>query len=584
MITVAPIAFEPILGPPMRPLRAHADQAGEPLIIGRSSACALMLADPDGVVSRQHARLSCHPGEPSPWHLTDLNSRHGTFVNGQRLEPNAPVALTSGDQVRMGPWTLRVVVGEPSATRRLPMTGDDRRFTSTMMQRLGEQALDSAAQRRLNILMRCAADLPGAEREEDIASVALRALVEGSGFPRCAIVRCVGEEVEVLAGRELGDARFSRSLIQAAADPGNDGQTVILNPGQATPEVVGQSVAALDITAALCAPVLVERLPPGGQDGVFTSTMMPKGVPIPEAFVYLDARGSSGAVLITSETIAFCQAVARVCGLALTNLQRRKVEHESNRRHAELTAARDVQRIIMPPSRGEFGGGAGRLRARYHVESIPGRFVAGDLFDVFAVGEDRVCMFLGDVVGKGAAAGMIMANVQAHLAQLLRVQEDPGAALAQVNALVTRYSERLGAEYGRVSLFISVFACSLDLRSGQVLYADAGHGYMLTSVPGGSPQRLTGTGGPPLGVSPDVEYHAASLTLPPGGRLVVFSDGVVEQRTASGLPFGFDGAEAAVILAGDADPTEPIVRAMRTHCGVTTFADDVTVACLAVSK
>lgn len=579
MIPTPPITFESITGPPLRPITAHAEQAHVPLIIGRSSACPLVLADSDGVVSRQHARLTCHPGEPSPWRLTDLHSRHGTFVNGQRLSPDVPTPLSPGDQVRIGPWTLRVIIGEVAATRRRAMTSDDRRFTSTMMQRLGDQSLDAGAQHRLNILMRCAADLPGAQTEEDVASITLRALVEGAGFPRCAILRCAGEEVEVLAGHDVGDARFSRSLIQAAADPANDGQTVILNPGQ-SPSGSGHSVTLLEISAALCAPVLVERLPPARADDLYSSTRLPRGVPVPEAFLYLDARGESGgAILITSETVAFCQAVARVCGLALTNLSRRRVEHESNRRHAELTAARDVQRIIMPPPRGAFGGSGGRLRLRYHVESIPGRFVAGDLFDIFGVGDDRVCLVLGDVVGKGAAAGMVMANIQAHLAHLLRADPDPAVALTKASALVARYSDRLGEEHGRVSLFISAFACSIDLRSGDIRYADAGHGYAILHPAGSQPSCPFVAGGTPLGVTDDAEYHSDVVHAGAGARLVVFSDGLAEQRTKTGRAFGVDGALASVALAGNDDPARILVDTLRNDCG-NTFADDVTVACV----
>lgn len=542
------------------------------------------MSDPQGAVSRTHAAIEFVAGEPFPWRVRDLGSRHGTFVNGQRLGESDSAAVAAGDQVRIGPWVFRAIVGTPPASRRLTLTSDHARVPTSIMQRVGEQPLAPHARTRLALLMSCAAAVAAAKTEEELAHAAVGTLLEGSGLCNAAMVRLAGmEEVEVLCRRGQAEAVLSRSLMSVAADPDNQGETVVLDASRAP--ATGQSIVSLDISAAVCVPVMVERLPAPSASAGFVSGAAPRPVPIAEAYLYLDARGSGPGVTLDNDTVAFCQAVAKLCGLALTSLKRAALEQEDHRRRSEIEAARDVQRIIMPPDSGEAGGGATAL-VRYHMHCVPGRFVAGDLFDFVRVEGGRVAVLLGDVVGKGVAAGMVMANVQAHLSRLLSQSGDPGRTLTVVNELVARYSDRLSAEHGRVSLFVSLLAAVIDPASGEVRYADAGHGYALLRAPRGRVERLTVAGGPPLGVAPDSEYIESSLMMVPGSRLVIYSDGLAEQRSASGRAFAAVGAMEEA-LAGTQSPREDVtslIAALRAHSGLPeplSFADDVTVASIA---
>lgn len=582
------LILEPIFGPPLRPVRIDPALASRaPCVLGRSSAAGVQLSDPQGAVSRTHAAIEFVAGEPFPWRVRDLGSRHGTFVNGQRLGESDSAAVAAGDQVRIGPWVFRAVVGTPQASRRLTLTSDQGRVPTSIMQRVGEQPLAPQARTRLSLLMSCAAAVAAAKSEEELAQAAVGVLLEGSGLCNAAMVRLAGmDEVEVLCRRGQAEAELSRSLMSVAADPDNQGETVVLDASRAP--ATGQSIVSLDISAAVCVPVMVARLPTPSASAGFVSGAAPRPVPIAEAYLYLDARGAGAGVTLDTDTVAFCQAVAKLCGLALTSLKRAALEQEDHRRRSEIEAARDVQRIIMPPDSGEVGdgpgGGAGSL-VRYHMHCVPGRFVAGDLFDFVRVEGGRVAVLLGDVVGKGVAAGMVMANVQAHLSRLLSQSGEPGRTLTMVNQLVARYSDRLSAEHGRVSLFVSLFAAVIDPATGETRYADAGHGYAMLRTPGGLVERLTIAGGPPLGVAPDAEYAESSLRMEPGSRLVLYSDGLAEQRSAAGRAFAAAGAIEEV-LAGTQSPSEDVTRliaALRAHSGLPeplSFADDVTVASL----
>jgi len=560
------LRLDPIAGPPLAPIALKPGDA--PVCIGRASTCHAVLSDPDGIVSRLHAELDFvgRPGVPAAdgvlWRLTDKSSRHGTWVNGNRLTPETPVPLRDGDRVRVGPWTLRVGVGPTTSTgaARLMLTSDDRASTMTMIKRVQPDPLAGAASRRLELLMRYATAVGGALTEADIAAAAIEALSAGTGFPRLAVLRRVGDDqVEVLSSKGPADAGFSRTLLQGAAE----GQTVVLTASD-TPNY-GQSVLSLGITAALCAPVLID-----GQ---------------PDAFLYLDARGgeapaSSGA---HGETAAFTQAIAKLCGLGFADLLRKRIKKDEEQRRIDLDAARKVQQIIMPPS----SGTAGRLS--YHMHSVPGRDVAGDLFDFFAIDGRRAGVLLGDVVGKGVAAGMIMANVQAHLSRLLRHTGDPAATLNEINDMVNGYSHRSDAEGGGPTLFLSLWAGVVDLEAGLVRFVDAGHGYALMRTPGERPVQIPTTGGPPLGIALGFNYEADVQTLPPGSRLILFSDGVAEQQSPTGAEFGIPGAiESLATARTPVEEVRGLIAAVRRHAGgqhagtESPFADDVTVASIAV--
>lgn len=555
-----PLTLEPVAGPAIPALMIKPGL--RPSVIGRSATADAVVVDAEGVVSRRHAEVSCAGGA---WRITDLLSKHGTFVNSNRLTPGLAMTLRDGDRVRIGPWTFRVSAGEvrQSTHSRLAQTQDDRGTGVTIVRRMEGDALAAQTQRKLELLMSCAAAITGAQTADHIARLALDALAAGTGYPRLSFLRPVGDagRVEVVASRGPGgeEGSFSRSLLQAAME----GQTVTLS-SQDTP-MYGQSIMNLEIRSAICSPVML--------DGAC------------DALLYLDARGREAGPDLSrgiAEASAFCQAIGKLAGLALANLQRVRLEEDERRRRGELEAARDVQRIIMPPPGGTHAG------LSYHVRCVPGRFVAGDLFDFVPIDDHRAAVLLGDVAGKGIAAGMVMSNVQAHLSHLLRRSGDVGASLTEVNALVGRYSDRYGAETGRNVIFLSLWAGVIDTSAGTLTAVDAGHGYALLGSPEGVRRIEEQGGGPPIGADPSFRYSTGVYPFPRGSRLVLYSDGVAEQQSPAGEQFGVDRSIEALGTGGRGvdEQVACLVEAVRAFAGIEaaegdlTFADDVTVACV----
>ncbi len=562
-----PLVLEPVVGPTITPIAIDPAQAS---VLGRSSTCQAILADES--VSRRHAQVHHSSGT---WFITDLGSRHGTLVNAIQLAANGAVPLHNGDLVGIGPWTFRVRTGGAAAASHI--TTDDRLLEQERVERVQEREMAAITQNRLNLLMNCAAAIAGVNDEAKLSKAIVGAAIEGTGFPRAAILRevthdsntfdivCMRGPAEGGGGGARSDAatagpavRFSTSLINAA----RSGDLAQLKSDAAM--AGGASVISLGIQTAMCAPIAI--------GGAVT------------AFLYLDARagegggarafmagfGSRGAA-IQQDAAAFCMALAKMYSLAMSNILREQLAQRQATIEKDLAAAREAQRLIMPPDEGQVGG------VRYAMRMRSGRYVAGDLFDVIELGNGRVAVLLGDVAGKGIGAAILMATAQTHLNASLRATGDPAAAVAEVNGYLCSHV----AQNKFISLWLGVF----EPASRRLSFVDAGHGHWLLA--GGRPgarniRRVNAVGGLPLGIEQDYRYQSEELILEPTDRLVVFSDGVVEQPSPDGPMFGLERAIAALEPSeSESDDVRRLFDAVVNYAQTDSLSDDTTVASVA---
>lgn len=149
--------------------------------------------------------------------------------------------------------------------------------------------------------------------------------------------------------------------------------------------------------------------------------------------------------------------------------------------------------------------------------SRPAGELSGDFYD-WEIIDGRFRFTLADVMGKGTGPAILAATVRAGL----RAAADRGPAEA-----LTAVSEEMLSNLARTESFVTAFHAELDPATGTVRYSDAGHG-LAHHVPAQGPARRLPTTSVPLGVMPDMQWQAHSLTLGPGEALVVPSDGVLD--------------------------------------------------------
>jgi serine phosphatase RsbU (regulator of sigma subunit)/CHASE2 domain-containing sensor protein len=191
---------------------------------------------------------------------------------------------------------------------------------------------------------------------------------------------------------------------------------------------------------------------------------------------------------------------------------------QAARVQGEMEAARRIQMGIVPDAATTF---ADEQRLDIAARMEPAKMVGGDLYDFFMLDEHRVFFILGDVCGKGVAASLFMV-VSKILCKSVALRGDMNLAqlIRQANLEISSNNPEM--------LFVTAFAGLLDLRSGALVYCNAGHEKPLLIAPGCHPRELKGAGGPPIGVLDDFEYKIHSYRLAEEEFLCVFSDGITE--------------------------------------------------------
>lgn len=192
-----------------------------------------------------------------------------------------------------------------------------------------------------------------------------------------------------------------------------------------------------------------------------------------------------------------------------------RIQRTQERQSSELEAARSVQELLIPLEKPSTPG--------FEVDSVytPANEVGGDFFHVQAIGDRGTLVVIGDVAGKGLKAAM---NVSLLMGALRRTSEqNPAKILESLNRVLAgtdSFTTCQAAWFG---------------NNGELVLANAGH-----LPPYLNSQEIAVAGGLPLGVLPEIRYEELRLYLHPGDRILLFSDGVVEARKASGELFGFD--------------------------------------------
>ena len=214
---------------------------------------------------------------------------------------------------------------------------------------------------------------------------------------------------------------------------------------------------------------------------------------------------------------------------ALTDLMR----DELRRKQLELNEARTLQLVLAPPP---FAGSVcGRLLS-IDIFLEPAKEVGGDLVDHFRIGDELLVLALGDVSDKGAGAALTMARTHAMLRALTARPDaaalfrEPQQALGIINAALAQGNESC--------MFVTLLLASFDVATGQLTYVRAGHIPPFHRNGTGKVARLARAGGPPLGLIETAVFQAETITLAPGDRLLVITDGFTEAHDPGDALFG----------------------------------------------
>jgi PAS domain S-box-containing protein len=255
----------------------------------------------------------------------------------------------------------------------------------------------------------------------------------------------------------------------------------------------------------------------------------------------------------TEGDVTVAEELGRRLALGLTHAEDIAREH---------TVAEMLQRSVLPEVLPSIPG---LDLAVVYLPATEGVDVGGDWYDAFSLGEERLGIVLGDVVGHSLATATVMNQVRNALRAYALDTPDPEAVLERTNRVLTRLLPESMA---------TVFYGVLDLRTGELTYANAGHPPPLLVTGEGPPRYLTGGSGLMLGVADQAECTTGVESLGEGSALLLYSDGLVEDRRRS-LDDGLDTL-ARVFAERRPDSAEEMCTAAQTALlEGPTQADDV---------
>lgn len=237
----------------------------------------------------------------------------------------------------------------------------------------------------------------------------------------------------------------------------------------------------------------------------------------------------------------------------------------------ELAAAHEIQMLLVPRT---FPPLRGCPPFDLYAVLEPAREIGGDFYDYWMLGRDHLAMVIADVSGKGIPSALYMAMARTYLRAFSRHIHDPAELLTRLNREVARHNPSC--------MFITVFCGIVDLATGVMEYANAGHNHPLRRKRGGKAEWFDDADHPPVGFVPDLAYAKKEAKLEPGEMLFLYTDGVTEAMNKNDEMIG--EARVAEIFDAAADMADSCrAVAMNLQSNLSEFTagrdpyDDITI-------
>ncbi|MFQ5481248.1 MAG: PP2C family protein-serine/threonine phosphatase [Nitrospinaceae bacterium] len=262
-------------------------------------------------------------------------------------------------------------------------------------------------------------------------------------------------------------------------------------------------------------------------------------------------EASKGKSLQPQELTLF-QLFCDHAGLAIQNARAHQALLENQRLEQDIAFSRSVQDGFLPATVPKHPG------FDFAAQTFPARKVGGDYYDFIPVAANEVALLLGDVSGKGFGAALHMARLMSDIRYVSQNVREPCEVLNAVNRL-------LCARPGRRGMFTTVIYGVLNLKTGCLRAANAGHPSFLLRTPRGRILSPCPASGPPLGVTGGVHYSQVEINLKKGNRALLFSDGVIEAQGVRQKAFGM--ARLRKLFRHHPGTSRALVRALKKAVG-----------------
>jgi len=519
------------------------------LLIGRGSYNHVVLKD--GRISRQHARIAL---EADGCAVYDLGSTNGTCVNGVPISRHL---LKLHDELSLGSLKFRITAAEVPELRTddiADLETPTRRDLGSVSKMLAAGPASSRADSSHQLPVVDLGQLEDAYHKlgtlysfmqaisQTIETTELLELIVGKTREIYPVASGVGI---YLLYRENGASAFNLAHFAGEA---------LERAPVSLPDEIGEAIVN--------SPNGILKLAAPGRPGV-TSMYAP----------LIDHNETVGVIHVAADprTGGFSRAdldllagMAAPAAMMLRNAQNRLESLQRERLGYDLELAAQIQKSFLPREVVSVEGVDlfAEYRAAYSV--------GGDFYDVFWVAPDRLGVFIGDISGKGVAGALLMARISSEMRLAAIEHIEPVPVLAAMNkALIGR---------NQPEMFFTAIYLTLDVKSGEVVLANAGHPSPYCKRSDGTVLEIKEGAAGPVGIVDDPQFEATRFRLGHGDTLVLYTDGVVEASAANGTLYGSARLES-VLAQADTRPhgiAEGILASVAAHLVDVPANDDLT--------
>jgi serine phosphatase RsbU (regulator of sigma subunit) len=535
-------------------------------VIGRADDSTIQVTDL--MITRHHCRLR---RTPEGYTIEDLGSRNGTFVNEKAAQ--GAVLLKDGDLIRVHTSIFRyfadVVVDreQPSST------------TVTMLDASPSSVSDSIS-------------IEGAGVDGHAARASDSAEALDRAHRRLQIVVEVGNAVRAHAKldnllREVMDS-FFRVFPQM-----DRGFVMIRHPGSSTMEVRlalqrGRATAqTIAVSRHIIGEACRKRVGILSADAMEDSRFSEAGSVVSNRIRSMMCAPLTAADEIlgvihvdtfhedrrfTHEDLELFTAVANQIALAISYTRIKENLRDRQRMEHELAMARQVQHSFLPAGPPKLEGYD--FSAAYRAA----REVGGDFYDFISIPDGRLGIVVGDVMGKGMPAALMMVRIMSDIRFIATGEREPAAILDRLNA---GFTQRDGD-----TSFVTMLFMVLDPAARKLTIANAGHWPPLLRKGATGPFNAVSMEdvGFAVGAVAEAKYRQYDIPLGAGDCLLAFTDGVTEAEGAGGKYFGSQRLAECLNLP-EARPealVQKVLAEVQSFCGPRAQSDDLTILCLGV--
>lgn len=477
---------------------------GDTATIGRSPDQDLVLKE--AFVSRRHALIMRHNGV---FELVDQNSSHGTYLNGKRIER---ASLKSGDTLQFGSTNaacFRFVV--PSSDTLSGVRASDLLSALSVFAPTDKNIPAPAREiEKLSFLLNAARQLNSGGAINEVFQALVQLSMQLTGAERGFVFLLEEEKLRLTVGlRSDGtflqeDSSISRRAIQKAVESNSRfsvSDTLADNSAAGWASVVGNSIRSI-----YCIP-LRKHISPAEPNRLL-------GV------LYLDSQITNRSLSDIDHQVL--DTLASEASTLLHNALLADTEQKARKAEEELAIAASIHSSLMSITLPELN------YAEFRACSLPCHAIGGDFYDVIAL-NDCVCVAIADVSGKGVPASIVAATLQGIIHALMLT----GQSLPQTAHLINRFlCTRQVGKYATMIL-LKLFP------DGTLEYLNCGHIPPLFVTPKAT--TYLEDANLIVGIIKEAEYISSTLTLRPGDRILLTTDGITEIEDRSGQMLGVEG-------------------------------------------